>query len=65
MWDYKTTIEHNDELDRYEILIEREGKSTAFYVTDELIADIDNRHLLSMLIARGIQTAEEFHAVSI
>jgi hypothetical protein len=65
MWDYKTTIEHNDQLDRYEILIERDDKATAFYVTDELIADIDKKHLISLLTNRGIQTAEEFHAVSI
>mgnify|MGYP003644300301 CR=1 FL=1 len=65
MWDYTTTIDHNDNLGRYEILIERDGKATAFYVTDVLIDGIDKKQLISLLISRGIQTAEEFHAVSI
>ena len=65
MWDYKTTIEHNDKLGRYEVLVERDGKATAFYVTDVIIDDLDKKQLISLLLNRGIQTAKEFHAVSI
>ena len=65
MWDYKTTIEHNDKLGRYEVLVERDSKHTAFYVTDVIIDDLDKKQLISLLLNRGIQIAEEFHAVSI